>query len=62
MMRKITSILITLSVLFFACDKYDDSKVRRDIEGLQSRMATLEQQCRIMNGNISALQALVSAV
>ena len=62
MMRKITSILITLSVLFFACDKYDDSAVRSDIEGLESRVTALEQQCRIMNGNITALQALVAAV
>ena len=62
MRRKITSIIITLSVLFFACDKYDDSKVRSDIERLQSRMEALENQCQMLNRNISALQALVSAV
>lgn len=60
-MKKITEILFTL-ILLFSCGKYDDSAVRSDIEGLESRVMTLEQQCRIMNGNISALQALVAAV
>ena len=60
-MKKITTIIFTL-ILLFSCNKYDDSSIRSDIEGLESRMATLEQQCRIMNGNISALQALVSAI
>lgn len=49
-------------LMLFSCGKYDDSAVRSDIEGLESRVTALEQQCRIMNGNISALQTLVSAV
>ena len=60
-MRKITTIFFAL-LLLSSCGKYDDSAVRSDIEGLQSRVTALEQQCRLMNGNISALQALVSAV
>lgn len=60
-MRKITTIFFMLLMLFSCC-KYDDSAVRSDIEGLESRVTALEQQCRIMNGNISALQALVAAV
>ena len=60
-MKKVTVILLAL-ILLFSCGKYDDSTVRSDIEGLQSRVAALEQQCRLMNGNISALQALVAAV
>lgn len=60
-MKKISAILFTL-LLLFPCGKYDDSAVRSDIEGLESRVAALEQQCRLLNGNISALQALVLAV
>lgn len=60
-MRKITTIFFMLLMLF-SCGKYDDSAVRSDIEGLESRVTALEQQCQMLNGNISALQALVSAV
>lgn len=60
-MKKITEILFTL-ILLFSCSKYDDSAVRSDIEGLESRVTALEQQCQMLNGNISALQALVAAV
>ena len=55
-------LLLMITPLFFSCDKYDDSAVRSDIEGLESRVTALEQQCQMLNGNISALQALVSAV
>lgn len=51
-----------ITPLFFSCDKYDDSAVRSDIEGLESRVTALEQQCQMLNGNISALQTLVAAV
>ena len=60
-MKKISAILFTL-LLLFSCDKYDDSAVRSDIDDLQSKVTALERQCRLMNGNISALQALVAAV
>ena len=60
-MKKIVAVILALAALF-SCDKYDDSAVRSDIEGLESRVTALEQQCRLMNGNISALQALVAAV
>lgn len=60
-MKKIVAVILALAALF-SCDKYDDSAVRSDIDDLQSRVTALEQQCRLMNGNISALQALVSAV
>ena len=53
--------MLTLFLLF-SCGKYDDSAVRSDIEELESRVVALERQCRLMNGNISALQALVAAV
>lgn len=54
--------LLMITPLLFSCGKYDDSSVRSDIESLESRVTALEQQCRLMNGNISALQALVAAV
>lgn len=59
---KYTAVILFTLILFSSCGKYDDSAVRSDIEGLESRVMTLEQQCRIMNWNISALQALVAAV
>lgn len=48
--------------LLFSCGKYDDSAVRSDIEGLESRVTALARQCQMLNRNISALQALVAAV
>ncbi len=60
-MKRITTILFAL-LAFFSCSTYDDSKLKSDMEGLQSRVTALEQQCQMLNGNISALQALVAAV
>lgn len=59
---KYTAVILFTLILFSSCGKYDDSDVRSDIEGLESRVTALEQQCQMLNGNISALQALVAAV
>lgn len=59
---KRTILLLMIIPLFISCGKYDDSAVRSDIEELQSRMAALENQCQMLNRNISTLQALVGAV
>lgn len=59
---KYTAVILFTLILFSSCGKYDDSAVRSDIEGLESRVTALEQQCQMLNGNISALQALVAAV
>lgn len=61
-MKKYVSLLFVVAVICFGCDKYDDSAVRSDIDDLQSRVTALEQQCQMLNRNISALQALVAAV
>ena len=60
-MNKVITILFTL-ILISSCGKYDDSAVRGDIDALESRVTALEQLCRLLNGNISALQTLVAAV
>ena len=57
---KYTAVILFTLILFSSCGKYDDSAVRSDIEGLESRVTALEQ-CQMLNGNISALQALVAA-
>lgn len=57
MRRSFFSILLCLFT--FGC--YDVSRFQDDIADLQKRMTTLEQLCKDMNNNISALQTIVSA-
>lgn len=61
-MRKITLLLIIASAVFSGCDKYDDSSIKSDINDLKQRVAALEQQCKMMNENITSIQSILSAV
>ncbi len=63
-MRKLFySLFLSTLVLFAGCsDVYDDSEIRSDIEDLKERVTTLEELCREMNSNISAMQAIVNAL
>lgn len=47
----------------FGCSKdYDDTELKQDISDLQSRVEKLETWCTTVNGQISALQGLVTAL
>lgn len=57
-------ILIFLSAITLAncSDSYDDSKLWDSINGLENRVAKLEELCKQMNTNISSLQEIVTAL
>ena len=63
-MRKLLSILpaILLCLMVGCAEPYDDTAIREDIEDLQERVTALEEMCREMNSNISAMQAIVNAL
>lgn len=57
-------ILIFLSAITLAncSDSYDDSKLWDSVNGLENRVAKLEELCKQMNTNISSLQEIVTAL
>ena len=63
-MKRLATILsLALMCLVVGCTTpYDDSGIRSDIEDLQNRVVALEEMCREMNSNISAMQAIVNAL
>ena len=63
-MRKLLSILptILLCLMVGCAEPYDDTAIREDIEDLQERVTALEEMCREMNSNISAMQSILTAL
>ena len=56
-------LLIAVAVSVTSCgEDYDDTAIKNDIADLQSRVEKLETWCTTVNGQISALQGLVSAL
>ena len=61
-MRKLfTNILLIVALVLSSCT-YDDTAVWNKLENHESRISALEELCREMNTNISALQSLVDAM
>ena len=56
------ALLLLATVMVFGCSKYDDTELRNDVNDLQSRVTKLEKWCETTNGQISALQGLVTAL
>lgn len=58
--------LILYALLIAGCigcsDDYDDSKLWDSVNGLENRIAKLEELCKQMNTNISSLQEIVTAL
>ena len=51
------------SIILMSCsDDYDASKLWNSINGLEDRVAKLEELCKQMNTNISSLQEIVTAL
>ncbi len=62
-MKKILSVFCVAALLFASCsDEYDDSALNGRVDNLENRVARLEELCRQMNTNISALQTIVTAL
>lgn len=63
-MKKIKFYALSLlaAVVMFGCSKYDDTELRNDVNDLKSRVEKLEAWCNTANGQISALQGLVTAL
>lgn len=56
-------IAIFMCVSFISCtDEYDDSVLNNKIDDLEYRVIQLEELCKQMNTNISALQILIEAM
>ena len=57
------ALLLVTAMAVFSCSKdYDDTELKQDISDLQSRVEKLETWCTTVNGQISALQGLVTAL
>ena len=57
------ALLLVTAMAVFGCSKdYDDTAIKNDISDLQSRVEKLETWCTTVNGQISALQGLVTAL
>ena len=57
------ALLLVTAMAVFGCSKdYDDTELKQDISNLQSRVEKLETWCTTVNGQISALQGLVTAL
>ena len=63
MKRLFTICLLLLATLFCGChDAYDDTLVWDKLNNHEERITALEELCKKMNTNISALQTLVTAL
>lgn len=59
---KLYALSLLATVAMFGCSKYDDTELRNDVNDLKSRVEKLETWCNTANGQISALQGLVTAL
>ncbi|MBR5499625.1 MAG: hypothetical protein IKV75_05650, partial [Bacteroidales bacterium] len=60
-MKKLIYITITL-ISVWSCAQFDDSKIWDKFQEHEQRIEKLEAACDLMNTNISALQAIVTAL
>ena len=56
-------IYITIALLsIWSCAQFDDSKIWDEFKNYYDRLEKVEAACDLMNSNISALQAIVTAL
>jgi hypothetical protein len=60
-MKKLIYISIALLSLW-SCAQFDDSKIWDEFKNYYNRLEKVEAACDLMNSNISALQAIVTAL
>ena len=62
-MKKILLTLLSAAALLVcACDKYDDTPLRNELSGLESRVSNLEDLCSKLNTNIASIQTLLENI
>ena len=62
-MKKILLTLLSAAALLVcACDKYDDTPLRNELSGLESRVSNLEDLCSKLNANIASIQTLLENI
>ena len=52
MKRILYALLPAVALLMAACDKYDDSELRGEMNDIRSRVENLEALCSKINGNV----------
>lgn len=61
-MKRRWAFIVLVSIFAFTSCKYDDEDLWNSVQGLENRVAKLEELCKQMNTNISSLQTLVTAL
>ncbi len=61
-MKKLFYLMAAVSLLFVACDDYDDSGINDRIDDLEERVKTLEDTIATLNQDIAGVQTLVDAM
>ena len=59
-MKKLLTILLTAITMAVSCDMHKD--IWNELRDHEQRIEQLEQQCRELNSNIEAVQAILAAV
>ena len=62
MKKLLTLIAIALAVVVSSCSKFDDTEIWDKLNDHESRITALEELCKQMNTNITALQTIVEAL
>ena len=62
MKRFFSFIAIALAIVVSSCSKFDDTDIWNKLNDHEKRIVALEELCKQMNTNISALQAVVNAL
>ena len=62
MKRILYALLPAVALLMAACDKYDDSELRGEMNDIRSRVENLEALCSKINGNVSSIQTLLENI
>lgn len=55
-------ILAVISILLIACSKYDDSAIQNELQEIKDRVLKVEQLCKTLNSELSALTIIVNTV
>ena len=61
-MKKLIYIITITLLSVWSCARFDDSKIWEEFDNYYERLEKLEAACDVMNSNISALQAIVTAL